>query len=179
MAAQGLGHDTHGLSLDRVHAHKRPSLPSWHLVSCLYYKISDRGNDALLHYICRVCIQISDFMIQNRRKNTIAIVRVVIVGAARVDIAEAADAAVVRAAEPPPTEIHGVSFLMHHSLRSGFTQFCLPFQAVHIRTGARIWNFFILLNMCFSFLVFSCFIFCCRTIFFVFCLLCILCLLCS
>lgn len=150
MAAQGLGHDTHGLSLDRVHARKRPSLPSWHLVSCLYYKISDRGNDALLHYICRVCIQISDFMIQNRRKNTIAIVRVVIVGAARVDIAEAADAAVVRAAEPPPTEIHGVSFLMHHSLRSGFTQFCLPFQAIHIRTGARIWNFFMLLNIIYS-----------------------------
>ena len=50
MAAQGLGHDTHGLSLDRVHARKRPSLPSWHLVS--FHGIPHgNGKGALLHYM--------------------------------------------------------------------------------------------------------------------------------
>lgn len=42
------------------------------------------------------------YMIQNRGKNAFAVVRVVSVGAARVDIAEIVAVVVVRAAEPPP-----------------------------------------------------------------------------
>lgn len=41
-------------------------------------------------------------MIQNRCKDAIAVARIVIVGAARIDIAEIVAVVVVRAAEPPP-----------------------------------------------------------------------------
>lgn len=42
------------------------------------------------------------YMIQNHYKDTIAVARVVIVGAARIDNAEIVAVVVVRAAEPPP-----------------------------------------------------------------------------
>ena len=47
-------------------------------------------------------------MIQNRRENAIAVGRVVVVGAARVDVAEIVAVVVIRAAEPPPSNTTGI-----------------------------------------------------------------------
>ena len=47
-------------------------------------------------------------MIQNRQENAIAVSRVVVVGAARVDVAEIVAVVVIRAAEPPPSNTTGI-----------------------------------------------------------------------
>lgn len=57
-------------------------------------------------------------MIQNRCEDAITVARVVVVGAARVDIAEIVAVVVIRAAEPPHKQKLWVSdFIMQHSLQ--------------------------------------------------------------
>ena len=148
MAAQGLGHDTHGLSLDRVHARKRPSLPSWHLVS-FHWIPHGNGKGALLHYMFP-----SGLHDPERGKNAFAVARAASVGAARVDTAEIAAVAVVRAAEPPPqwntqTSVFKRTFPCRLQ-RNRRMPVSPPVQAVHNRDGARIWFWYGLSTVCFS-----------------------------
>ena len=58
-------------------------------------------------------------MIQNRREDAITVARIVVVGTARVDIAEIVAVVVIRAAEPPHKQKLWVSdfIMMQHSLQ--------------------------------------------------------------
>lgn len=94
------------------------------------------------------------YMIQNRGKNAFAVVRVVIVGAARVDIAEIVAVVVVRAAEPPPqwntqTSVFKRTFPCRLQ-RNRHMPVSPPVQAVHTKDGARIWFGYGLSTVCFS-----------------------------
>lgn len=94
------------------------------------------------------------YMIQNRGKNAFAVVRVVSVGAARVDIAEIVAVVVVRAAEPPPqwntqTSVFKRTFPCRLQ-RNRHMPVSPPVQAVHNRDGARIWFWYGLSTVCFS-----------------------------
>lgn len=94
------------------------------------------------------------YMIQNRGKNAFAVVRVVSVGAARVDIAEIVAVVVVRAAEPPPqwntqTSVFKRNFPCRLQ-RNRRMPVSPPVQAVHNRDGARIWFWYGLSTVCFS-----------------------------
>lgn len=83
---------------NRVHARKRPPLPSWRFFSrgfCLY------RNGALLHWVIQHSAMIP---FQNRREDAVGVVGVVVVSVAvAVDITEVRAVAIVRRAQPPVT----------------------------------------------------------------------------